>query len=99
MNQTYTLSNSLIAPFIQFEYEDNHNNFSDVSATYSNSNTLFTYDISDNQSFNRLISTLGFDYLNTNSTNINLNYKYAKDVESNIDASSHSVNFKLNKNF
>ena len=99
LNQTYTLSNSLITPFIQFEYEDNHNNFSDVSATYSNSNTLFTYDISDNQSFNRLISTLGFDYLNTNSTNINLNYKYAKDVESNIDASSHSVNFKLNKNF
>lgn len=27
------------------------------------------------------------------------NYKYAKDVESNIDASSHSVNFKLNKSF
>ena len=39
------------------------------------------------------------NYLNTNLTNINLNYKYAKDVESNIDASSHSVNFKLNKNF
>ena len=36
LNQTYTLSNSFIT-FLQFEYEDNHNNFSDVSATYSNS--------------------------------------------------------------